>query len=248
MESIGAKLRQARKEKNLTLEEVYQKTKIHLNTLKALEEDNFKNIGISYARGFLKMYAKFLGLDLNEVMGLYTKKFPSQTPSSNRKQTAPQPKPEVKLGKSFSWMAIKVFAILLVVIIVFGLLIFGLSKLKKKARTKPQEKLTFATTNAKSRKSTSGISQKKAEKINLVLRAKDDTWVQVSVDSHIVFRNVLKRGQIETWTAKEKCELSVGNAGGLDLEVNGKLISPLGRRGQVIKHIQITREYINIPR
>lgn len=255
MDSIGAKLRQARKAKNLTLEDVYQKTKIHLNTLKALEEDNFKSIGPSYVKGFLRLYAKFLGLNSNEIMGLYENNFPLEPkPQASKQEDKDSPKtsfPDIKLKSSFPVLAFKVLVVVVIFIVIAGLITFALKKIKKQARPKAKKSITFVPVskkNASTKTSLSTPAQKIPSKINLVLRAKEDTWVQVSIDNHIVFRNVLKRAQVEAWVAKERAELSIGNAGGLDLEVNGKIISPLGRRGQVIKHIQITRESINIPR
>ena len=64
----------------------------------------------------------------------------------------------------------------------------------------------------------------------------------------MVFQNILKKGRYESWQADQKIEFSLGNAGVVDLEVNGKLVSNLGRRGQVIKNIVITREGLTIPR
>lgn len=80
----------------------------------------------------------------------------------------------------------------------------------------------------------------------LVVRAKDDSFLKVKVDGQMVYQSALRRGRAETWTAKEKIELSVGNAGGLVLEVNGKIFSSLGRSGQSIKNILITSEGLKI--
>ena len=60
MESIGARLKKIRLEKGLTLEDAHKQTRIHLNILKAIEEDSLINISPIYIRGFLKNYFKFL--------------------------------------------------------------------------------------------------------------------------------------------------------------------------------------------
>lgn len=82
--------------------------------------------------------------------------------------------------------------------------------------------------------------------IRLSVLAKEDCWVNLKSDGKVVFHAVLKRGRTETWQAKEKMELSVGNAGVVNLEVNGKLITNLGRKGQALKNILITREGLSI--
>jgi cytoskeleton protein RodZ len=61
---IGRLLEQKRKERGLTLEEVEQATKIRKRYLTGLERDNYAILpGAVYARGFLKTYANYLGLD-----------------------------------------------------------------------------------------------------------------------------------------------------------------------------------------
>src|SRR3989338_7892361 len=71
MESAGAKLKSARLQKGLSLEEAHKKTKIHLNILKAIEEDSLINFSPVYIKGFLKIYCKFLGVDPRDCMPDY---------------------------------------------------------------------------------------------------------------------------------------------------------------------------------
>ncbi|MDD2654761.1 MAG: DUF4115 domain-containing protein, partial [Candidatus Omnitrophica bacterium] len=51
-----------------------------------------------------------------------------------------------------------------------------------------------------------------------------------------------KKNLSDNWQAKEKIELSVGNAGAIQAEINGQILSPLGKKGEVIKNIVITRD------
>src|SRR5215216_3518814 len=61
---IGRFLEQKRKERGLSLEEVEQATKIRKRYLTGLERDNYSILPDAvYARGFLKTYANYLGLD-----------------------------------------------------------------------------------------------------------------------------------------------------------------------------------------
>ena len=84
--------------------------------------------------------------------------------------------------------------------------------------------------------------------ISLGMKAKDNCWVQVKADGKVVFQGVLKKGRFEHWQAKEKIELSLGNAGVVELEVNDKNIASLGRKGQVLKNILITRSGLSTTR
>jgi cytoskeleton protein RodZ len=62
--TTGQKLRQAREERTLTLEQVAQATRIRVHYLRALEAGEFNTLpSLAQARGFVRAYAGFLGLD-----------------------------------------------------------------------------------------------------------------------------------------------------------------------------------------
>lgn len=68
-ESLGQRLKHARIKKGLTLEDVARATKIRVPRLRDLEADDFSNFSsLVYARGFLKNYATFLGIDVSDTL------------------------------------------------------------------------------------------------------------------------------------------------------------------------------------
>jgi len=72
MESIGEKLRLARERDNLTIEQVARETHVAKRFLKALEDEDFTVFpGETYAMGFLRSYADYLGLNADELISLY---------------------------------------------------------------------------------------------------------------------------------------------------------------------------------
>src|SRR5579864_7740385 len=67
---LGERFRAAREERSLTLSEVGEQLRIRSVYLAAIEEENWKAIGAPvYTRGFLRTYARFLGLDPEEAVG-----------------------------------------------------------------------------------------------------------------------------------------------------------------------------------
>lgn len=63
-ESIGARLQTAREKRRVSLAEVSQATKVRQHYLQALERDEYASMpSMAQARGFLRLYAEFLGLD-----------------------------------------------------------------------------------------------------------------------------------------------------------------------------------------
>jgi hypothetical protein len=71
-------------------------------------------------------------------------------------------------------------------------------------------------------------------KVMLDLLAHEATWVSVSSDGKPVFSGILQPNQSKTVGGKETAKMRVGNAAGIEVRLNGKLLGPLGARGQVL--------------
>lgn len=67
--SLGQRLQQERKQRGLTLPDVAHVIRIPAARLQDLEEDNYNSLGsLTYAKGHLKSYAEFLGVNAAEVL------------------------------------------------------------------------------------------------------------------------------------------------------------------------------------
>jgi cytoskeleton protein RodZ len=72
--TIGRTLHQARTDRGLELSEVERATKIRTKFLEAMEDDRWEALpGPAYARGFLDIYARHLGLDQQELLDAYSR-------------------------------------------------------------------------------------------------------------------------------------------------------------------------------
>lgn len=72
-ETLGSRFRSARTSQGKSLQEVAQVTRINPTILAALESDNFAKMPAEvFTRGFIKLYAQYLGLDANETIKLYS--------------------------------------------------------------------------------------------------------------------------------------------------------------------------------
>jgi cytoskeletal protein RodZ len=72
MDGIGEQLRAAREAKGLSLSQAASGTRIKLQHLESIEQDDFSTIAAAaYARGFIKIYAEFLGLDPEPLLRIY---------------------------------------------------------------------------------------------------------------------------------------------------------------------------------
>lgn len=252
MESAGARLKKFRLEKGLSLEEVQKKTKIHLNILKALEEDSLINLSPVYIKGFLKIYCKFLGVEAKDYIPDY--KEPLRMPLNLAQ----------RLEKPFSWQetfAAKLsflktkeikrvaLAILLMGIFFIGLFHWGRSiPSRSGSRDKARKSEKISPHQPRVPSSQAAARVESAAPIRLGIYAREDCFISLKEDGKVVFQGILKKGRSENWQAKEKIEFSLGNAGAVDLEVNGKRILPLGRRGQAVKNISVDKEGLKTKR
>jgi len=268
MDSPGARLKQLRLEKGCTLEEAHRKTRINIHIIKAIEEDSVANINPVYLKGFIKIYCAFLGVDAAEY-------FRSETPAAARPEQEIQPPSasEEKVTKPLHGTGLKVtprnaprFRInpgvmkIIAAVIAALFLFFIAGKIGAFLKNKPAKRAVLAvqpraatralpTKKSKSvRPAEQSFPQSADSEIRLVIRAKEDCWVNLKADGKVVFRSLLRKGRFENFIFKDKGELSLGNAGAVELEINGKFIPNLGRRGQALKNIIISRKGLEIGR
>lgn len=83
MKTVGSIFRQAREKKHLTLDEVERATKIRKKFLECIERDDYANLpSPAYAKGFVKNYSDFLGLDEANVLA-YFRRQTEEVPKSS---------------------------------------------------------------------------------------------------------------------------------------------------------------------
>ncbi|ARD49355.1 hypothetical protein SporoP37_14925 [Sporosarcina sp. P37] len=88
MLGIGARLKEARIAKGLTLEDLQDSTKIQKRYLSAIENEDFKVIpGAFYVRVFIKQYADSVDMDADEILSLYQKEYESIVQDEQEKVT-----------------------------------------------------------------------------------------------------------------------------------------------------------------
>lgn len=276
MHVYGAKLKEVRLSKGISLEDAHRKTKIHVNIIKAIEEDNLVNISPVYLKGFLKIYCSFLGVNPVEYVPdfkdtIKRSYIPEEEPADEKITKIKRPSKtsarKISANKFPVGAIVAIIALIVALIIIFNIfkaIIGGISAFldSRKRSTpvaaevkfkpyEPQKSSKQIAAQPSGSAPVKPVEQNVArpaavQGIRLVIRAKEDCYIQLKQDGHTVFSSTLKKNRFETWTAKEKIELSLGNAGAVVLEVNGKPIQQLGRRKQAIKNIVITKDGLNI--
>jgi cytoskeletal protein RodZ len=83
MKTVGQMLSEARISQSLTLEEVERGTKIRTRFIQAIESDTFERLpSVSYAKGFVKNYSEYLGMDSTKVLAFFRRQTEDITKST----------------------------------------------------------------------------------------------------------------------------------------------------------------------
>jgi hypothetical protein len=84
------------------------------------------------------------------------------------------------------------------------------------------------------------VSKEEEKELSLELSFHDRTWIQVYADRKLALDGIKLRGEKARLTAQNEFIIHLGNAGGLDYSINGRLGKAFGRSGAVVKNIRIT--------
>ncbi len=263
METLGEFLQQIRQQRGITLEQAASQTKISLRMLRALEQNDFTQIPSEvFVKGFVRSYARFLGLDEREVIRRY--------PESISKFNAKIPEVEAPKDLSVHSPSKQGWAIKLmvgVVVVLMGMTIYGRLSLPPKPSVQDtvfaprEEKITDVVPQPSEQSTTfpvglsvnvPGLSKPPTEDLKasspthgedliLLIEATERSWVMAHIDNQMIKEVLLQPGERIRWQAKTKFILTLGNAGGIKLELNGKTLDPLGPSGKVVKRVTLTR-------
>lgn len=248
MESIGSELRGAREARGISIEQAQKDTRIHINILRALEEDRVEEATSSpiYIKGFIKKYADYLGLDGKSLADEYIKGHPKST------------KQELILkgeGVPFRFPIKRLVSIgVVVLIIIFGLRLLAFIGSKAKVGFKPRPKVAKKVVGVEETLKTIPSETRiplaakipKGENLFLTLKARSDVWLRVTSDATVVYEDILKSGSQESWQATQSLEISTGRAEVLNAELNGTKLGTLGKG--VVKGILITKDGLKLPK
>ncbi len=227
-ESLGKYFKRERESKKISLKEVAENTKVRERILRAIEEDRHDLLpSFTYIRGFLLAYARFLRLDANKVLSLYQRGLEEE----------PVPHPPKRPLKKISWIKKQTWVVGgIIVASLIGCFYFFFPSLfrtsLKPAPEKPVVEEKLPLTPSPSLTETSSIPEGKS--FSLQLKAVEETWVSLQVNGQSEKEMTFKPGEGISVQASDRIRMILGNAGGLDLILNGKPMEKFGKSGEVI--------------
>lgn len=256
MSELGAYLRRHREEQGLSLEEIEEQTRIRRTYLEAIEAGEWDRLppGV-YTRGLLKTYARALGVSRNSVMRMYAKERPGEA-----RLPEPQLISQPLLRESrFNFEILLAATVLVVALSLFAWTVLRSPALEGiwagpeggsdapvadgpadptpidvsegvTSTAMPQSTVAPAASATPSAPPPSPTPQG----IVAVIDVSSDVWLEVRLDDEEPTAGFLRPGDDPVrYQATETLVLKTGNAGPMDVEINGQAVGSLGEPGQV---------------
>lgn len=250
MAGEGLILRKTREEKGWSQRDVEDAIKIRVRYLEALENEQYNVLpGPTYSKGFLRTYARHLGLNSDEIINLYN--------SSMEQEIVPEiHQPLTPIQSTPVWFKPTVLLIMALFAAAIVIGITYLSKMNNNPQVsdyKPTPLPTAPQTQPQNPpEQTQGNPQPPQEQQTVVyegivaeLTFKEDCWLKVRVDGVIAEDGMNGAGTTKVLQGKKRIEfLTIGNAGGLTIKLNGKELPSLGGSREVVWNYVITEDTV----
>lgn len=261
MDKLGRTLREAREAEGTTLEEAEAATHIRAQFLESLEAGDYASFsgGDVQVRGFLRIYARYLDLSPEAIVGRYNAEVHGEeepaTPAAEAEvQTALSEPPndltsirfrprDIPVASSLPrWMSVKTIIILGIVLT----LLLGILAVVSYLMNRPEQDslLTPLATSAAIEiaeppntasplaQSTPTFAVETGGEMTLARGATEHVQARMPLDDEVVFQRTMSLGQIHTRTYNEMTVVKTGNGAALPVTVNGAVAGLLREEGE----------------
>ena len=223
--SVGTSLQSIRSAAGLSVAQLATKSRIPASVIADLERDDFSTCGgAAYARGHIRTISRICGADTEAILA----QFESQTIPLSKSirdllndTNVTRPKPE---RKPLSWNALAVIAAALIAVVAIGATTFSnddgaITSIQVKESEKSSEVAT----------KTSGVSVTLTGVNGL-------SWVAISDSTGTTqYSGRIRQGESRTFTDNQLIYVVIGNAGAINLKVNGEDLGIPGAVGEVVR-------------
>lgn len=263
METIGQQLRAARERKKITIEVAAEATKIKGERLRALEADQFEKIEAPiYVKGFIRIYAGFLGIDPKPLTEMYARSNRELSEPDGPPTAPPPPRPIARtpVGKTAppppsdddEVVSPGVIVAVLGGVAALFIIIWGISGLigwwqhyrvtakaaaAQSTSASASAKVASVTLQDKTLSPAQTIDAVRAPAHYLTIRADQPCQVTVLVDGAVFFRGKMARTrdnklEVRQFPGQRKFKVSASDGGALHVWYDTKDMGQLGRRGE----------------
>jgi cytoskeletal protein RodZ len=238
--SLGSSITQARKSAGLSIEDLSASTNIRTALLKEIESNNFANCGgETYARGHIRNIATKLGVDplifiaAFEDEQMHTDRSMKELLVENSVMRQPEE------ARKVSWKVLATISVSS--LFIAGLAQIIISNTASVEIPEPIASITATESATPSPEATEATPTEQAtvstgDGVELVISAtRAKSWLFVSdATGRTLFSGQMSRGSSKTFRTDVSLNVKIGNAGGVDLTVNGKKVDSIGVDGEVV--------------
>jgi cytoskeletal protein RodZ len=242
MPALGEEFRSAREARGITLSEVAEQIHIRSVYLNAIENEEWSAIGAPvYVRGFIRTYARFLGLDAEDAVGRFNEAAPAERPTSTASVSLDE-----REGSGVSLWAVlgTLVALALVAFVAYEYWQYAHGGGAKSpvaaasAAPQPQAAATGSQTPAAGAAGAASAEPTAnpavAARHQIAIRLTQRSWLRVSVDGSTKLEGIYPAGTSRTFTGSV-ADVRAGNAGGVTVALNGRPPVPMGKDGDVVE-------------
>jgi cytoskeletal protein RodZ len=258
VDGLGLWLRRARENRQLSLGDVEHALKIRIRYLQALEVGDYTTLpGMVQARGFLRNYARYLGLPVEEALARYEAEIsgsPMQPRDINvsvavpgrqelRSWAPPPPTVDQEIASTRARDSKGLMNILLGVIVVVLLIAGGSYLALRSASLLPSETSspedavvqTVPPTPVSTQFATPVFPVSVDGTVTIRVIPNSSAWISISADNQVVFQGIAEAQQVLEAVAQELLVVAAGNGGAFRLYVNGTDWDLLGEQGAIVR-------------
>ena len=233
--SIGEALRSAREAQGKSVEDAAAATRIRPSYLEALEQEHFEQLGGNvYAKGFLRSYARFLGVDPAPLLDAYRAKERPDAPLFAHAPTAIRgARASGRRGQT--WLAVAIVCVSIILVV-------SLWSLLRPAPDPTNAQAPFAPEPATTAVGSAGTSAPPTtarpvqQGVTVTLRYRAASWTRVTADGKVFFEGTPGPGERRRFRAERSIDLILGAPGAVTLTVNGKDLGVPDRSGAIWRH------------
>ncbi len=252
MTSVGETLRSARETQGRAMTEIAEELCITQRYLRALEQDDLSKLpGTFFYKSFVKQYAAILGVPMSKLQPGIDALVLAQEPVEAAPVEVPPPVLEVPSGPAVRTLdplveasnryfsnrkiGVPVAALGAVLLACSGFYSWWNQPPARQRAAKRAQAPAAVRGSMPSGVAVSATSDPdNVNHVVLNLSATETTWLLITTnEGQKLFSGILQPSQTKTLTTAETAQMKVGNAGGIEVRLNGKEIGPLGERGQV---------------
>jgi hypothetical protein len=254
MTSVGSILRSARESQGREIAEIAEGLCITPRYLRAIEDNDLSSLpGTFFYKSFVKQYAAALGVPEQllqpGVDSLAQEKEEPLSPGQAATSAAiriPDPIVQASNRDYFTDRRLGVPVALLgaVILACSGFYSWWSRPVRTEVKIEPSAVPATPITPPVAPVAASPVATE-VPGVVLSLAATERTWLSVTSGGKEIFSGVLQPGESKILTGLEVARMKVGNAGGIEIQWNGKPVGPIGTSGQV-KTILFTPDNLQI--